>query len=186
MRRLAFTAAVSLILGLSAAASAQPLEPLEADVEAIVFGTWVQASISLETALYEEDVTKALQRCHQSMFTVADDRLEALFPSAEQAQGDLSLFPFDDGIIVAEAGATTPRPTRLAAGQLRTEDSLMLRLSMLAFWDGYDRQWVEMTFANPLWGDLVFMDTERSGRNYTMLMMMRYNGDTGLYVKCEE
>lgn len=131
-----FLCAFGMFAVLTGHASAQPLEPLEADVEAIAFGTWVQVSASLDTALYEEDVVHALRRCAQSMFTVEDERIEALFPSLDQARGDLSLFSFEDGILVALAGATTPIPTKLSAGQLRTEDSLMLRLTTVAFWDG--------------------------------------------------
>lgn len=186
MRRLRTNLVLTFLFVVPSAVSAQPLEPLEADVEDIAFGTWVQASISLDSALYEEDVAKALRRCTQSMFTVEDELVEAMFPSADDARGDLSVFPFEDGVIVAQAGATTPVPTRLAAGQLRSGNSLMLRLSTTAFWNGWDRRWIEMTFATPIWADMYFTEAERDAHHYTLLMLMRYNGETGVYVKCEE
>ena len=175
------------ILVLSAVAPfAQPLEPLDADVENIVFGTWVQAAGSMNSALYQDDVDRALPRCAQSMFTVHDERLEALFPDIDLARGDLSVFPFEDGVLIAQAGATTPVPTKLTATQLRTQDSLMLRFATTAFWDGWYRDWVKMTIATPVWGDIVLKETQQPGRNYKILMLMRHNGETGLYVKCEE
>jgi len=171
---------------LATMAKAQPLEPLDTDVERIVYGNWVQAASSMNRAVYDEDVAKALRRCSQSMFTVHDDKLEALFPNGQYAQGDLAIFSYEDGVLIAQAGATTPVPTKLTALQLRTENSLMVRLATLAFWDGWYRGWVKMTIATPLWGDLVLQEAEQEGRRYKLLMLMRSNGESGIYVKCEE
>ncbi|MEY4878845.1 MAG: hypothetical protein RJB62_313 [Pseudomonadota bacterium] len=170
----------------TASAVAQPLEPLDADVEDIVYGIWVQAGGSLGETLYEADFTEALQRCAFSMFTLEDPRLRALFPSTDHARGDLSIFPYEDGALLALADGAYPAPKKMSAQQLRTDTSLMLRLVSDAFWDVDRRNWVEINFTRLNWGDVVVSETNSGARRYKMLMVMRPSGETGLYVKCEE
>ncbi len=166
-------------------AAAQPLEPLDLEVQALVYGTWVQAAPSIGRAVYEENFLTALRRCDDSMFTIEDGPLRALFPSEAHAQGDLSFFPYEDGALLALAGGAFPNPRKVSAQQLRTEDSLMLRLVSNAFWDGETGHWIATDFVTLNWGDVHVSQSERGTRNYKMLVVMRPNGDTGLYTKCE-
>jgi hypothetical protein len=167
------------------AVHAQPLEPLDRDVENIVFGSWVEASGRIDRVLYEADFAAALRRCAYSMFTMSDQRIEAMFPNREFARGDLAIFRFEDGLLLAQAGAATPNPRKVSAAQVRTEHSLMLRVASNAFWDHANHSWIDLAFANPLWGDIVVGEAMGETRAYKMLLVMRHNGDSGLYVKCE-
>jgi len=165
--------------------SAQPLEPLDPEVQALVYGTWVQAAPSIGRAVYEDDFLTALRRCDDSMFTVEDGRLRGLFPSAAHAQGDLSFFPYEDGALLALADGAFPNPRKISAQQMRTQDSLMLRLVSNAFWNGETGRWIATDFVTLNWGDVHVSQSAGGTKSYKMLVVMRPNGDTGLYTKCE-
>jgi len=165
-------------------AQAQPLTPLESEVEAILSGPWVMAAGTVNEPLYEAALTAALGRCGLSMFSLGDAQIESLFPSMDYARGDLSIFRFDDAMMIFLAGAVMPSPRKVRAAQLRLDSGHLVRFANDSFWDWERRSWVEVTFAATEWGDIVVGELTGAGRRYTTLLMMRSNGDSGIYVKC--